>query len=98
MFAYLVIVAAPVFAAAATFTQHQRLGYALLAASMLGALGFGVYHHYILVSPDHVAHLPAGQSQGLFRATAAVMGLLEFFGVVLGVCGWRSHRDSTRTA
>ena len=96
IFAYLVIVAAPVFAAAATFTQYQRLGYALLAASMLGALGIGVYHHYILVSPDHVAHLPTGESQGLFRATAAVMGLLEFSGVVLGVCGWRSHRDSPR--
>jgi hypothetical protein len=98
VFAYVVIVAAPVLAAILVFTPYRRFGYVLLAVSMLGALGFGVYHHYILVSPDHVAHLPVGESQGLFRATAAVMGVLELAGVGLGVWGWRSHNDSPRSA
>jgi len=85
IFAYLVIVAAPVLAALLVFTAYQRLGFALLAISMLGALLFGLYHHYILVSPDHVSHLPLGEAQGLFRATAAAMGVLELAGVGLGV-------------
>lgn len=85
IFAYLVIVAAPVLAALLLFTAYQRLGFALLAISMLSALIFGLYHHYILVSPDHVSHLPAGDSRGLFRTTAAAMGVLELAGVGLGV-------------
>jgi hypothetical protein len=96
IFAYLIIIAAPVVAALLVFTTYPRLGFALLAISMLSALIFGVYHHYILVSPDHVSHLPAGDSQGLFRATAAVMGVLELAGVGLGVWGWRSHSDHSR--
>ena len=96
IFAYLVIVAAPVLAALLVFTAYQRLGFALLAISMLSALAFGICHHYILISPDHVSHLPVGESQGLFRATAAVMGVLELAGVGLGVWGWRRHRDHSR--
>jgi hypothetical protein len=91
VFAYLVIVAAPILAAFLVFTRYRRYGFALLALSMSGALAFGIFHHYALASPDHVAHLPAGESQGLFRATAAVMGILEAAGVALGVWGWRSH-------
>ncbi len=87
-FAFSVIVVAPVLAVVLVFTRTARLGFALLAAGMLGALLFGVYHHYILISPDHVAHLPAGESQDLFRATAAAMAVLEFAGVGLGAWGW----------
>ena len=96
IFAYLVIVAAPALAAVLVFTEYQRVGFTLLAISMLSALAFGVYHHYILISPDHVSHLPVGESRGLFKATAAVMGVLELGGVGLGVWGWRSHRDHSR--
>jgi len=94
IFAYLVIVAAPVLAALLLFTAYRRLGFALLAISMLSALIFGLYDHYILVSPDHVSHLPGGESQGLFRATAAAMGILELAGVGLGVWGSMIQRVS----
>ncbi len=96
IFAYLVVIVAPVLAALLVFTAYPCLGFALLAISMLSSLIFGVYHHYILVSPDHVSHLPAGESRGLFRATAAVMGVLELSGVGLGVWGWRSHSYQSR--
>jgi hypothetical protein len=55
---------------------------------MFGSLLFGVYHHYILVSPDHVAHLPAGDSQGLFRLTAAAMAVVELAGAGFGAWRW----------
>ena len=89
VFAYSVIVAAPVAAAILIFTRYARLGFMILAASMFGALLFGVYHHFVLVSPDHVAHLPAGEAQGLFRVTAAAMAVLEFAAVGIGIRGWR---------
>jgi len=86
-FAYSVIVAAPVLAAVLILTRRLTLGFGLLAASMLGALCFGVYHHYMLVSHDHVSHLPPGASQGLFRGTAAAMAALELVGMAVGVWG-----------
>jgi hypothetical membrane protein len=89
VFAYSVIVAAPVVSAVAVFTRFARSGYALLAISMLGSLVFGVYHHYILVSPDHVHHLPAGDGQDIFRATAAMMAAVEFVGVGIAVFALR---------
>lgn len=93
-FAYSVIVATPVLAAVLLFTRRRSLGFGLLAASMLGALCFGVYHHYVLVSPDHVSHLPPGGSRGLFRGTAAAMALLELAGVAVGVRGAIGSRDA----
>lgn len=89
IFAYSVIVAAPIAAVTLVFTRHARLGFGLLAVSMLGSLLFGVYHHYILVSLDHVAHLPAGESQGLFRLTAAVMAVVELAAAGFGAWCWR---------
>ena len=88
IFAYSVIVVAPVLAAATVFTRYAQFGFGLLATSMLGALLFGIYHHYLLVSPDHVAHLPAGELQGLFRTTAAAMAVVELAAVGIGIRGW----------
>ena len=88
-FAYSVIVAAPILAALALFTRFSSFAFTLLAVSMLGALVFGVYHHYVLISPDHVSHLPAGEEQGLFKGTAAALALLEGAGVVVGLLGRR---------
>lgn len=94
-FADIVIVAAPLVAAGLVFTRHARAGFALLAISMAGALAFGVYHHYVAVSPDHVLHLPAGDARLLFQVTAAVMALLE--GVGLGLALVASKRLARET-
>jgi len=57
IFVALVITAAPIVAAALLWTRHARFGAVLLFASMAGALAFGLYFHYIAISPDHVPHL-----------------------------------------
>jgi len=89
-FINIVIVAAPVVAAVLLWTRLARAGAILLAISMAGALLFGGYHHYVAISPDHVAHLPAGNLQGQFRATAALLIVSEAFGVGVGAWGaWR---------
>ena len=89
VYAYSVIVAGPFVAAAFVLAGRSALGYSLLGAAMFGALVFGGVHHYVLISPDHVAHLPAGDAQPLFRQTAAAMLVVEALGTALGVVGWR---------
>jgi hypothetical protein len=86
-FINIVIVAAPLLAAIALWTRFARFGAILLVLSMGGSLLFGAYHHYVAITPDHVAHLPAGNLQGLFRVTAMLLVVSEAAAVVVGCWG-----------
>ena len=46
---------------------------------MLGALLFGIVHHYLLMSPDHISQLPAAEPHvhATFIWTAAAIAMLE---------------------
>jgi hypothetical protein len=79
LFVYVVILIAPIAAAGLVWTRHRSAGLWLFFLSMLGAFLFGAYHHYVLVSPDNIGHLPAGNpaSQSQFIASAAALALLE---------------------
>jgi hypothetical protein len=85
-----VILLAPLVALALSFTRFARAGLWLLLVSMLGSLIFGACYHYIIVSPDNVAHLPVGEARGLFRLTALLLLITETFGVVVAAIGLRS--------
>ena len=80
-----VYVALPVLAAVLVWTSLHRFGAMVLAASMLGSLVFGVWYHFVFVSPDHVAHLPEGGERLLFRVTAVLMAIVDAVGVWLVV-------------
>lgn len=95
-YAKLVIIAAPVAAAALLGTRWRSLGALLLAVSMAASLAFGVYFHYVHESLDHVAHLPPGAAQGLFRWTALALAVTEGLGVGFGFAGFRVFQRSTR--
>jgi hypothetical protein len=86
-FINVVIVAAPLVAAAALWTRFSFAGAVLLTVSLAGSLLFGAYHHYVAISPDHVAHLPPGNLQGLFRVTAVLLVVSEAAGSAIGVWG-----------
>ena len=88
-FINIVIVAAPVVSAILLWTRFARAGAILLAISMAGALLFGGYHHYVAISPDHVATCHPGDLQGQFRATAVLLIVSEAFGVGFGAWGAR---------
>jgi hypothetical protein len=92
LFVDVVILAAPVVALILVWTPLVRWGYLVLALSMFGALVFGVYHHYMAVSPDHVAHLPAGDAQTAFKLTAALLVVTEAFGTAVGAWGFFGKR------
>ena len=77
----------PFIALSLLWTRRSQLGWLLLACSMTAALAFGVYWHYIAVSPDHIDHLPDGGHQGMFRLTALLLAVAETFGVTVGLWG-----------
>ncbi len=92
-FVFLVILIAPVVAAFLLWTHYVSAGVWMFFLSMLGALLFGVYYHYILVSPDNIGHLPHGSADAhsTFIASAAALGLLELASALYGAFCLRSH-------
>jgi hypothetical protein len=87
-----VILLAPLIALLLSWTRYARASLWLLLASMLGSLIFGACYHYIIVSIDHVAHLPLGDARGLFRVTALLLLITEAAGVVLAAIALRNGR------
>jgi sec-independent protein translocase protein TatC len=96
LFVLVVIVILPVVAAGLVWTRWIRWAIGVFAISMLAALVFGVYHHYVMISPDHVAHLPAGSpaDQSRFIWSAGTIAALEAVAVLYGVTRlrWLSRR------
>lgn len=81
-----VIVVAPMLAWLMVLFGRTRGGWLLLFASLAGALAFAGYHHYVLISPDHLSRVPAGAWGAVFKASAHLMTVMEVIG--LGVASW----------
>jgi NADPH:quinone reductase-like Zn-dependent oxidoreductase len=81
-----VILIAPLVAAGLMWTRYVVVGVCMIFLSMLGALLFGVYHHYVLVSPDNIGHLPHGSADAhsMFIDSAAALALLELASALYG--------------
>ncbi|MGI9293097.1 MAG: hypothetical protein ACR2PS_03870, partial [Pseudomonadales bacterium] len=98
LFIYVVIIAGPVLGALLVCTRFLALGAGLVAISMVAALVFGVYHHYILMSPDNIAHLPAGTANvhAQFIDSAALIAIIELASAVLGFYAL-GHANATKS-
>jgi len=94
IFVVTVILLAPLFALIFSFTRYVRAALWLLLVSMLGALIFGVCYHYLIISPDHVAHLPPGGARGLFRTTALLLIVTEILGVLVAAMALRKSKTA----
>jgi uncharacterized MnhB-related membrane protein len=70
--------------------KRKRLGYLILFLSMLGALVFGGYYHFVLAGADNVStvghHAMTSWAQ-VFQVSAVLLALVELAGVVAGVVG-----------
>ena len=79
VFVYAVIVFAPLVAVGLVWTRHVTPALCLFLAALCGSLLFGVYYHYVFVSPDNIHHLPAGSAaaHGRFASSAALLALIE---------------------
>jgi len=90
LFVYIVVLAGPMVGLALTWLGW-RFGNWVIAITMAASLVFGVVNHFLLASPDHVAHV-AQQWRTLFGATAVLLALTEAVGSGLAI---RLSREST---
>ena len=97
-FVFFVILIAPIVAGILVWTRYVPVGLWVLFLSMLGALLFGVYHHYVMVSPDNVGHLPAGspESHTQFISSAAAIASLELAAALYGAFCLRSQHSRSK--
>ncbi len=80
LFVYTVILGLPILAAILVQTKRFRVfGVAVFSGAMFASFLFAGYHHYVLISPDHIAHLPTGSANVTqsFLDSAAVIGFLD---------------------
>ena len=97
IFIAIVIVIAPLLAGLLIWSRATKAGAIILALSMAGALVFGVYYHFVLISPDHVSHLPGipGTIPVLvFQITAVLLALVEGLGVIAGLMALKNDKAS----
>lgn len=94
LFVLIVINVCPLVAMALLWTRRQRAGLALLSVSMGASLLFGVWNHFIVSGPDHVAEVTPGAMGHLFQFTAALLALTEGAGAWLGFVGMRHSAGS----
>jgi hypothetical protein len=76
--------------------KRARGGYLILFLSMLGALVFGGYYHFVLAGADNVAtvahHAYRSWAQ-LFQVSAVLLALVELAGVVAGIVGLKGRKS-----
>jgi hypothetical protein len=91
LFVFSVILAGPVVGLALTWPSH-RIGGWVIAITMAASLVFGVVNHFVLASPDHVAHV-APDWRRLFASTAVLLAISELLGTVVAVrfAQWREE-------
>ena len=83
LFVYLVILAGPL-AGLALARWHPVAGAWVAAASLGGALVFGLINHFVIAGSDHVDHV-AQAWRMQFRITALLLVASEAAGVVVGM-------------
>jgi hypothetical protein len=85
IFVIAVVLILPLLAISLVWTAHKRLGLILLSLSMLASLLFGLYHHFLVISPDHVHSQPASPWGIVFIFTAYGLLITEAIGTYVGI-------------
>jgi len=83
LFVFIVVLAGPL-AGLALIWRGDRRGTWIVAITMAASLVFGVVNHFVIASPDHVAHV-AKQWRPLFTATAVLLAFSEAIGSGLAI-------------
>lgn len=85
VFVIVVVLILPLVAMVLVWTAKKRPGLILLSLSMFGSLIFGVYHHFLIASPDHVRSQPLSLSGIAFVETAYLLLITEAIGTYVGI-------------
>jgi hypothetical protein len=92
-FVYIVILAGPLVGLAVS-RWRPRTGAWIVAASMSGALVFGLINHFVIAGSDHVMQV-AQEWRMLFGVTAALLVVSEAIGVGAGIWCAMPHPRTT---
>jgi len=92
LFVYIVILAGPMLGLVLAW-KARSVGSAVIAVAMAGSLIFGLVNHFMLSSPDHVAHVDP-QWRTLFAASAVLLAITEALGSGLAIRVIRERRRS----
>jgi hypothetical protein len=85
LFIGIVIFLIPIIAAVLLWTKFYRIGSWLLLGSMTGSLLFGLYNHFIVMSPDHVSQVSFAGWGLRFQVTAFLILIVDGLGCGVGV-------------
>jgi len=85
IFVIVVVLILPLVAMGLLWTTETRFGFILLSLSMFGSLLFGLYHHFLVMSPDHVRSQPPNRWGLEFVLTAYGLFITEAVGTYIGV-------------
>jgi len=85
VFVIVVVLILPLVAMVLVWTAKKRPGLILLSLSMFGSLLFGLYHHFLVASPDHVRSQPLSLWGNVFVLTAWGLLITEAIGTYIGV-------------
>jgi hypothetical protein len=85
LFVVTAIVLAPIVAIVLIWTPFRRAGIWLFLVSMTGALLFGIYNHFIAISPDRISQIPFAGWGVLFQVTAILLLITEALGCGVGI-------------
>jgi hypothetical protein len=85
LFVGIVIVLTPIAATVLLWTSVYRIGRWLFLGSMTGALLFGIYNHFIMISPDHISQIPFEGWGVMFQVTAFLLWVTEGIGCGVGI-------------
>ena len=97
IFVIVVVLISPLIAMALIWTAAKRPGFILLSLSMFGSLLFGLYYHFLAVSPDHIHSQPSGGWGPTFVLTAYLLLITEAIGTYVGVHFlWIDRRTSSK--
>lgn len=85
IFVVVVVLISPLLAMGLLWTSAKRLGLILLALSMFGSFLFGLYHHFLVTSPDHVHAQPSSPWGLAFVLTAYGLLITDAMGTYVGI-------------
>jgi hypothetical protein len=88
-----VILLAPILAAVLLWTNFHRIGGWLLLSSMAGSILFGIYNHFIVISPDHISQVSILGWGLLFQITAILILIVDGLGAAIGLWSLKSMQQ-----
>ena len=85
IFVVVVVLVFPSLAMGLLWTTAKHQGLILLSLSMLGSFVFGLYHHFLVNSPDHAHSQPSSHWGLAFVLTAYGLLITEAIGTYAGI-------------